>query len=115
MKKLHKQAVVLVACLFVAALAAPLASAQSPSLDGYVPNGPVIQSQIESSDTPSNDAGIEPGVNPDDASGTEPVQASAAEELPFTGLDIGLLAAAGAFLLLVGFGMRHLTRGPDSV
>ena len=34
--------------------------------------------------------------------------------LPFTGLDIGLLAAAGAFLLALGLGMRRLTRADNS-
>jgi len=34
--------------------------------------------------------------------------------LPFTGLDIGLLAVAGAGLLALGLGMRRLTRRPDA-
>lgn len=34
--------------------------------------------------------------------------------LPFTGLDIGLLAVAGAGLLALGLAMRRLTRRPDA-
>lgn len=34
--------------------------------------------------------------------------------LPFTGLDVALLAAAGGVLAAVGMGMRRLTRGPES-
>jgi hypothetical protein len=32
--------------------------------------------------------------------------------LPFTGLDVVLLAAAGGLLVAAGFGMRRLTRAP---
>ena len=34
--------------------------------------------------------------------------------LPFTGLDLVLLAGAGGLLGAAGFGMRRLTRGPSS-
>jgi hypothetical protein len=34
--------------------------------------------------------------------------------LPFTGLDIGLLAVAGAVLALAGLCMRRLTRSPGA-
>jgi hypothetical protein len=34
--------------------------------------------------------------------------------LPFTGLDVALLAGAGVLLGAAGFGMRRLTRAPDS-
>lgn len=33
--------------------------------------------------------------------------------LPFTGLDVGLIAAGGLLLLGVGFGMRRITRHSD--
>lgn len=36
--------------------------------------------------------------------------AAATQSLPFTGLDIGVFLAAGAVLVLVGLGMRHLAR-----
>jgi hypothetical protein len=34
--------------------------------------------------------------------------------LPFTGLDVALLVGAGGMLVVAGFGMRRLTRSPDS-
>lgn len=34
--------------------------------------------------------------------------------LPFSGLDLGLFAVMGGGLLLLGFGMRRLTRRPDT-
>ncbi len=34
--------------------------------------------------------------------------------LPFTGLDIGLVAAMGGGLALAGLGMRRLTRRPNT-
>ena len=74
------------------ALAAPAAFAQSGQ-GGYIEEGPSIVDRT---------GGDPPG---DDGSG----------ELPFTGLDLGLLGVAGASLLLVGFGMRRMTRAHDSV
>jgi hypothetical protein len=44
-----------------------------------------------------------------------PVQATADEggSLPFTGADLGVLAAAGGILLGLGFGLRRLTARPS--
>lgn len=36
----------------------------------------------------------------------------AGESLPFTGAELGVLAAAGGILVLLGFGLRRLTHGP---
>ena len=33
--------------------------------------------------------------------------------LPFTGADLGVLAAAGGMLVLLGFGLRRLTHRPQ--
>ena len=35
--------------------------------------------------------------------------------LPFTGAELGVLAGAGAALLLVGFGLRRMTHSPRAV
>ncbi len=35
---------------------------------------------------------------------------SSAASLPFSGLDLGLIAAGGLLLLALGFGLRHATR-----
>jgi hypothetical protein len=45
--------------------------------------------------------------------GNNPVNASADNgSLPFTGAELGVLAAAGSMLVLLGFGLRRLTHGP---
>jgi hypothetical protein len=52
-----------------------------------------------------------------DVSGADQSPQVAAESggsLPFTGLDVALLAGAGGLLAAVGLGMRRLTRGPES-
>jgi hypothetical protein len=77
------------------AMAAPAANAQS-SRDGYVEPGPATLNQVG-------------------GGGSQPQpQASSGGELPFTGLDVGLIAIAGVSLLLMGFAMRRLTRAPDA-
>jgi hypothetical protein len=107
-------AIALASVLMVMSLTS-VAFAQS-SVDGYAPDDGAVQNQIEGNDdsgTPSNTT--EPGTE----SGTTP-QASASPSndsgsLPFTGLDLALLAGAGVVLLGLGLGMRHLTRAPESV
>jgi hypothetical protein len=41
-----------------------------------------------------------------------PVKASSQGSLPFTGSDLGVLAAAGGVLVGLGFGLRRLTHRP---
>lgn len=61
--------------------------------------------------TPSGTA----GVSESGPAGAAPVATASAPEavpsgsLPFTGLDIALIAAGGLLLLGLGFGMRHLS------
>ena len=94
MKKFRSIVVAVLAILLLTlALGVQGAYAQS-SQDGYIQPGPSVIDQT------NDDAAEEP---------------SSSEELPFTGLDLGLLAVAGGSLLLLGFGMRRLTRGPNSV
>jgi hypothetical protein len=42
-----------------------------------------------------------------------PVAAEESGSLPFTGADLGVLAAAGGMLVLLGFGLRRLTHRPS--
>jgi hypothetical protein len=81
-----------VACALGLALCGT-ALAQS-SVDGYNEPGGQIQTQIGGS-----------GGSGSNASGGS---------LPFTGLDVALLVGAGGLLLVAGFGMRRLTRAPNS-
>lgn len=84
----------LVALLMLSlALMAPAVYGQS-SRDGYVEQGPSTLDQV--------------------GGGGSPPKVSSGGELPFSGLDVGLIAIAGASLVLMGFAMRRLTRAPDA-
>ena len=51
-----------------------------------------------------------------DSGGEEGAPVTTADEsgsLPFTGADLGVLAAAGGMLVLLGFGLRRLTSRPS--
>jgi len=89
------------ALLLTLVLAVP-AMAQGPSQDGYTPDGPQAIEQTSGS-------GGDPG-------NAQTAQTDDTGSLPFTGLDLVLVAALGAGLLGVGAGMRRLTRptGPTS-
>jgi hypothetical protein len=86
-----------------------------------VPSAAFAQSSDEGYGGPNNNvAGIVEGSGPgsgdtapaaDNGTGTAPKTASG-NSLPFTGADLGVLAAAGGFLLAMGFGLRRLTYRP---
>ena len=81
-----------IAVLIGAALAvsAPVATAAtSPVQQGYSTTAGVVQTEVNSPKQQST---------------------GSADELPFTGLDVGLVGAAGAMLLGAGFGIRRLSR-----
>ncbi len=109
----------------ILAVTAPAALAQSGG-DGYRTDGPSVLGQTEggggnddnggnggNGSDPSNGEGTTAGN--DTRSADRSGSASSGDSLPFTGLDLGLVAAAGASLMLMGVGMRRLTRAPDSV
>lgn len=87
--------------LLTLALASPAALAQSGQ-DGYVSPGPDVIDDTDDSG-PASDPATASDTNDTNDSGTQ-------SELPFTGLDLGLVGVAGASLLVLGFGMRRLTR-----
>jgi hypothetical protein len=88
----------IIAVFAVLALSLALATTAygQSSVQGYNDQAGQVQSDVEGSD--------QAGVN--EASGGS---------LPFTGLDVALLAGAGALLGAAGYGMRRLTRAPDQV
>jgi hypothetical protein len=89
-------AVWLAAGLLVLALAAPsMATAQSPSDAQYQPSNHQISA---AGGSPGN------GSGPSAPSGRNTIGS-----LPFTGLDIGVLALAAAALLGAGFALRRLS------
>ena len=76
------------------------------SIDGYNDQGGQIQSTVG---TPGGGggggvAGVSSTTTTADSGGS----------LPFTGLDVALLAAAGGVLAAAGLGMRRLTRAPSA-
>jgi len=91
------------------------AAAQTPSGEGYEADGPTVQNQVESGGSPQEPAATETPSNPGDtreARDTRESRDDATASLPFTGLDLGMLVAAGALLVGVGTGMRLLLKLP---
>ena len=88
----------MVAILVLAlALAAP-AFAQPSSQDGYTDQAGQVQAQVdEESSAPVAATGSGGGGG---------------GSLPFTGLDVALIAGAGVLLVGAGIGMQRLTRAP---
>lgn len=111
-----KTTIAVLATLLLTLALAPASFAQS-GRDGYIEQGPSVIDQTDSGTDPS---GTDPSANAGDPSSGDDTNPSAdiadtsGGELPFTGLDLGLIVAAGASLMLLGVGMRRLTRGPDS-
>ena len=84
-------------------LGAPSAFAQSSAQKGYSKPGGIVQTQID-----NGGGDNQPG---DVVSQPEAVtQTKSSGKLPFTGLDLVLVVAAGGLLLAMGLGMRRLTR-----
>lgn len=96
-----------VAALLVAAPA--FAQSVNPTEQGYSAPAGTTQQQIQSSPGPS--AQVSPGtttnVTPVAAKKAAPAKSSG---LPFTGLELGLVLAAGIGLLGLGFGLRRMAR-----
>jgi hypothetical protein len=95
-------------------LAAGTAFAQNPTEQGYSSPGGTVQQQITS--TPAPTAQVSP--TPSKPTPTKPVAVvkpaakakSSGKGLPFTGLELGLVLAAGVALLGLGFGLRKFSR-----
>ena len=87
----------LIAVFCAIALMAPSAAFAQSTDEGYGGSGG-IAGQIDTGG-PGNDA---------------PVTTNDSGSLPFTGADLGVLAAAGGLLVLLGFGLRRLTARPEA-
>ena len=85
------------------AVGAPAAMAQSPSEEGYSTPSGAVQTQIDN-------GGGNPAANSDNSPLASERSASPGDKLPFTGLDIALVVGAGGMLMLLGFGIRRLSR-----
>ena len=97
-----KTFITMVCALALVAAFATTAYGQS-SIDGYNDQGGQIQSNVGGDGGGGDIAGVSTTTTTDDGG-----------SLPFTGLDVALLAAAGGVLAAAGLGMRRLTRAPDA-
>jgi hypothetical protein len=79
-------------------LGAPSAFAQSSAQQGYSKPGGAVQTQLDNG-----------GPTPPAELVQTPENAKKSS-LPFTGLDLVLVVAAGGILLALGLGMRRLSR-----
>jgi hypothetical protein len=90
------------------AVGAPAAFAQQGSADdGYGEPAGLVQTQV------GGGGGEQPGAETSAPNSESPAAATVQDnggKLPFTGLDIALMVGAGGLLLLLGFGMRRLTK-----
>jgi hypothetical protein len=107
MQRMRRTIVATIAALALTLTASGTAYAQA-TLDGYVDEGPRIQDRFPGE--PEEPVTEERAVTPS-GSGEE---SGSGSDLPFTGLDLGLIAAAGGLLLALGFGMRRVVRAPES-
>ena len=89
------------AALSVALIAAAPAYGQSAVTDGYSQPAGSVQQQLESKSNESHR--VVPAAQTETATETD-------SKLPFTGLDIALVIAAGGVLLAMGLGIRRLSR-----
>ncbi len=104
----------------VFALAVPASAiAQESVVGGYNESEVVDPGDPSTTGDPADPAASgqsESGSNGSGGSydGTSQSESGSGGSLPFTGLDVALLAVAGAGLVALGFGMRRLTRNPDA-
>lgn len=99
---MKKTLTALAAALVLSLAFTTAAFAQSSTEEGYSQQGPDVVNQVE-----DDNQAQAPAVNNTDS--------GEGDQLPFTGLDLALLAGAGGLLLALGVGMRRLTRSPESV
>ena len=112
-----------VICVLAVAFAAPAASAQAPTLEGYDETGqdgeslgaieglpPSDGSGGTSPGTEGSDPGTEEGATEEGTTEEGATEEAATESLPFTGLDVGIVALLGAALLGTGIAVRRVSR-----
>ena len=87
-------------------LGAPSAMAASSAQSGYSKPGGIIQTEINNSGGDHNPAAVTENSTPPGAV----TETRSNGSLPFTGLDVVLVAVAGGLLLGLGVAMRRLTR-----
>jgi hypothetical protein len=101
------------AAVSVLLVAAPAVAQVNPTEQGYSAPAGTTQQQINSSPAPTAN------VTPSKPAKVTPVAAKKAAPakkggLPFTGLELGLVLAAGIGLLGIGLGLRRLSRPSEA-
>lgn len=97
------------------------AFAQTSALQGYSVPASAVQTQLDNSTpashntAPASSNSAKPAAKVPASTTAAAVDTRSASKLPFTGLDVGLVVAAGAMLLLLGFGMRRISRPSGTV
>ena len=87
-------------------IGAPSAMAASSAETGYSKPGGIVQTELDNGGGNHNPGAVIENSTP--PGGVTETRSSGS--LPFTGLDIVLVVAAGGLLLGLGLGMRRLTR-----
>jgi hypothetical protein len=107
-----KRLLAVVGATALLAFAAPAAFAQSGS-EGYSGSNVVAGLNQGGNSGGGSSGQVAPAKSTTPVSA--PVQATSdtGGSLPFTGADLGVLAAAGGILLGLGFGLRRLTHRPS--
>jgi hypothetical protein len=94
-----------------ALLALPASAMAQSATEGYRPPGAAVQEQIQAAPAQAQEqVPSRPTPTPTPAQVTAAAPSRGAAELPFTGLDLALVVGAGGVLLLLGVGIRRLTR-----
>ena len=83
---------------------APSAMAANSAQSGYSKPGGIVQTEIDNGGNPN------PGAVVENSTPGGVTETRSSGSLPFTGLDVVLVVAAGGLLLALGLGMRRLTR-----
>jgi hypothetical protein len=102
--------IVAAAAAMLLAASPAIAQSANPTETGYSAPAGTTQQQIQSSPAPEAQVTPEkpqPKVTPVAAEKAAPAKSSG---LPFTGLELGLVLAAGLGLLALGFGLRRMSR-----
>jgi hypothetical protein len=99
-----------IACALALILALATTAYGQSSVDGYNDQGGQIQTTVDNGGGSGGD-GLAGATDPVTTTTTT---ADDGGSLPFTGLDVALLAAAGGVLAAAGLGMRRLTRAPGT-
>ena len=116
MRELHGRRVLAAAVCWVAvgAVAVPAAGAQSPSRAGY--DETQVLGSVEERGAPAPERGAVAGRRTGEGAPVAVAARSQSEnrgrELPFTGLDVGVVAGLGAILVLTGLALRRAGRDP---